>query len=121
MVRDLSRARSQLFRIIQISNEMEPRNPMKYSNRHISHARFLMDTMPALPNIYPKFGKSFLFSFGNSSSQFIELELFEDASVRAFYRRRDGKCSTKNMSIYSVADFLKQFFSEDFYDESSTG
>lgn len=121
MIRDLSRARSQLFRIIQISNDMEPMNPMKYSNRHISHARFLMDTMPAAPKVYPKFGKSFLFSFGDSSSQFVELELFEDASIRVFYKGRDGRYCTKDISIYSAVDFLKKIYPEGLFNESSAG
>lgn len=110
---DLTKARSQLSQIMLISRSSEPDSELRFSDRIFSHAKYFLDRMSVAPNIYPKFGSSLLFSFGNSSQKFLEFELFEDSSVNMTYQKTPETYATRTLSMYSAIQFLEDFYSDE--------
>lgn len=117
---DISAARMQLYRLSQLPPDWDANGCEKYSDRIISHARYLLSKLPKAPNVYPGSNKSLLFSYGNSDN-FLELELFEDSTIRAFYKTMNGEYKIQNTTVHRIADWFKYFFPEETKNESSAG
>lgn len=110
MARDFSEAKLQLYRISQLPNDWDAHGAPKYSDRHLSHARYLLSILPEVPKIYPNPGKSIQFTYGNSSTEFfIELELLEDSSVCLFYKNHDGEFISRTTSIHKAPLYVSEF------------
>ena len=120
MSTNIDTAQTQLYMLQQIQSDLNPGDPMRFSERHFSHAKYFLSILPEIPNIYPNPGKSLLFSYGNSDD-FLEFELFEDGSIGMFYKTSKDDYKYQRSSIYKISSFFKYFFPEEMKNESSAG
>lgn len=117
---NITLAHQQLYKLAQIQDFLSPEDPLKFSERHFSHAKYLLSILPKVPNIYPGSNKSLLFSFGNSENC-MEFRLYEDASVEMFYKTSKGNYVFQKSTLYEIPNFFKYFFPEEMKNESSAG
>lgn len=117
---DITAAKRQLYRLSQLPPNWDMNGCRKYSERILSHARYLLAKLPKVPNIYPNSDKSLLFSYGDSDN-FLELELFEDSTVKVLYKNTKGEYKIQNTTVNRVSDWFKYLFPEETKNESSAG
>ena len=113
-------ARKQLLALSKLQEDLSPCDPMRFSERHFSHARYLISILPREPKIYPNYGKSILFTYGDSDD-YLEFELFEDATIGMFYKTSKDNYTYQKTTIYQLANFFKYFFPEEMKNECSAG